>query len=211
MRLLPAALVAFTLTATQAFAQEAPSSPLQSAQALIDRFQVGDLFVPVEGESVTVRHLASGLVCHFFGTPTRTDLLVFSADNAPRGSDVGCLTNVDGKIITLYATHYDPPLSLDEALRGGIAGIEHSFPGAQPTPATMTISTEGAPTPRVAHFLATRNGQRWFASVAVAEFNGWIFKIRYSAPAPEETPLTSHELEAGSLFTLALLDLLPPR
>lgn len=205
MRSILIAVVALALSATQAFAQETQQTPLQASQALIERFEMSDIFVPVEGDSVSVRHVASGLVCHFFGTPTRTELLAFTG--SPRGEDVGCLTNVEGKVMTLYATRYDPPISTEEALQHGIAGIRHSFPDAQSTPATLNFSTEGAPTPRVAHFLATRNGERWFTSVMVAESNGWMFKLRYSAPAPDEAPLMSHELEAGAVFALALGEL----
>ncbi|MCX7358866.1 MAG: hypothetical protein NT015_12100 [Alphaproteobacteria bacterium] len=199
------ALTALALSAVQTHAQEAPPTPFQNSQALIERFEMSDLFVPIESDSVGVRHSASGLVCHFFGTSTRSELLVF--EGAPRGEDVGCLSTFDGKVITLYATRYSPPISVDEALQHGIAGIRHSFPGAQPTPATLSFSSEGAPTALVAHFVATRDSERWFTSVMVAESNGWIYKLRYSALAPESEQLVSHELEAGAVFALALAEL----
>lgn len=41
----------------------------------------------------------------------------------------------------------------------------------------------------------------------VAQSNGWMFKLRYSAPAPDEAPLMSHELEVGAVFALALAEL----
>lgn len=205
MRALVLALAALALSATQSYAQETPPSRLQDSQALIERFEMSDIFTPIEDDALGVRHTASGLVCHFFGAPTRVELLAFSGST--RGEDVGCLSNFEGKVLTLYATRYAPAISADEALQHGIAGIRHSFPDAQPMPATMTVATEGAPTPLVAHFLATRDGARWFTSVMVAESNGWIYKLRYSAPAPEATPFMSHELEAGAVFALVLGEL----
>lgn len=152
MRSILIAAAALALSATQAFAQqETQPTPFQASQALIERFEMSDVFAPVEGDSVSVRHIRSGLVCHFFGTPTRTELLAFSG--SARGEDVGCLTNVEGKVMTLYATHYDPPISTEEALQHGIAGIRRSFPDAQPTPATLNFSTEGrANAPRCPFF-----------------------------------------------------------
>jgi hypothetical protein len=73
----------------------------------------------------------------------------------------------------------------------------------------MTIAPDGVTPPRVAQFLVTVNGERWFTSVTVAEANGWIYKLRYSARAVETESLTAHELEAGTMFALMLGELSP--
>jgi hypothetical protein len=203
--LLAAALLAF---APSALAQQAEQTGIETSRALIDSAQLNDVFVPIEHESPAVRHTASGLTCHFFGAPTRMQLAIFDS-GLPRGDDVACVSDYEDKATTLYATRYAPSISLDEALAGGVAGIRHRFADARPQPQSMTIAPDGVTPPRVAQFLVTVNGERWFTSVTVAEANGWIYKLRYSARAVETESLTARELEAGSMFALMLGELSP--
>lgn len=205
MRALLVAAAALAVSAQGAFAQDSAPSGIEASRALIANAELTDVFVPIEHESPAVRHTASGLTCHFFGAPTRMQLATFAGQ--PRGNDVGCVSDYADKATTLYATRYTPPISLEEALAGGVAGIRHRFPDAQPLASTMTVTVDGAPVPRVAQFTITLNGERWFTSVIVAEANGWIYKLRYTARAVEDESLTAHELEAGAMFALMLGEL----
>lgn len=194
------ALLAFT---TAAHAQSASAEA--AARSMIESAQLGDIFEPVADDMIAVRHVRSGLVCHFSSTDRRAELVTF--EGLPRGDDVGCVSDGDGRWTTLYATRYQPTPSLEEALGGAVAGIRHRFADAQPTPTLLTMETEGLPSPRVAHFIATIEGERWFTSAIVAQSGEWIFKLRYSARLTDEEDLMRHQLEAGALFTQARLHL----
>lgn len=205
MRTLLIAAATLFASTQGAFAQDTAPSALEASRALIENAQMSDIFTPVEHESPAVRHNTSGLTCHFFGAPTRMQLATFAGQ--PRGDDVGCVSDYENKATTLYATRYTPPISLEEALAGGVAGIRHRFPDAQPLASTMMVTVDGAPVPRVAQFTIILNGERWFTSVIVAESNGWIYKLRYTSRAVEDESLTAHELEAGAMFALMLGEL----
>lgn len=204
MRALVLAAALLFASVQGAHAQEEQQSAMAASRAIIEAAQLGDVFVPIEGESPAVRHTASGLVCHFFGTTTRARVVTFGDAG---GEDVGCVSDYEDKATTLYATRYSPPISIDEALASGVAAIRQRFSDARPLPQTLTIAPDGVTPPRVAQFAVTVNGERWFTSVIVAEANGWIYKLRYSARAVEDQSLMGHELESGAMFALALGEL----
>ena len=80
----------FAIAATLAGAASAqqPDANLDAARAIIERAQLGDVFAPFEHEQIATRHSASGLVCRFYASDTRSEVVVFSG-NRPRGEDVG--------------------------------------------------------------------------------------------------------------------------
>ena len=180
-----------------------------AARALIDRAQAADLFEVVEGDSVATRHLASGMVCHFYPGATRVELLIFS--NLPRGEDVGCVQDRADQATTLYATRYAPPMSARDALADAEAAIRQRFPNAQPSPPSIVMSSEGLPATLVANYLITVRGERWLTSAIVARVGDWIIKLRYSGPARDAEGLMQAELEANAMITAALLEMAPAR
>ncbi|MGD9817009.1 MAG: hypothetical protein AB7Q23_17560 [Hyphomonadaceae bacterium] len=186
-------------------AQAPEPTPYVAARAMIEEAQLSDVFEPVEDERISVRHIASGLVCHFSFNNIRAEVVIFSGQQ--RGDDVGCLHETDIRATTLYATRYDPPMSAEQALDSAIAGIRDRFDDEQPTPALATLQSDALPQPHVAHFLITVRGERWITSALVARSGDWVIKLRYSARAVEDDSLMRHQLEAGAIFTLALLEM----
>lgn len=204
--LLVAAALAF---ATPALAQDTPGENFNLAQAMIDRASVDDLFDPVNNDAfISVRHVASGMVCNFSRTDTRADLAVFNS-GIPRGDDVGCVSDSEGQATTLYATRYTPARTAEDALAEAIAAIRYRFRDAQPTPTLLDVQTEGQPPLHVAHFFIDREGERWITSALVVQSGPWIYKLRYTARAVEEADIMRHQLESSAILTLVLLRLSP--
>ena len=204
-KVLPPLAAAVALAfATPADAQT-DGRPYAAARAMIDEAQLGDVFAPVEDDQISVRHMASGLVCRFSRGSARAELTTFSGQ--PRGDDVGCIRDSADQATTLYATRYAPPISAEQALYEAVAGIRHRFSDARPTPQTVQMSSEGLPEQHVAHFLVTVAGERWITSAIVARSGDWIIKLRYSARAVEDDAVMRHQIEAGAIFTLALLEM----
>ena len=189
--------------ATPALAQAPEQDSAAAARAIIQAADLGDVFVPVEHENVSVRHTASGLVCRFFGDTRR----VAAFPNLPRGEDVACVDDTDIRYTTLYATRYAPPASPEEALEGAVIAIRQRFADARPTPQTIEMQSEGLPPSRTAQFLITVNGERWITSAHVARVGDWIVKLRYSARCVEDEEIMRHQLEAGAMFTVALMNM----
>ena len=69
------------------------------------------------------------------------------------------------------------------------------------------MQSEGLPEARSAHFVVTIRGERWITSALVARSGDWIVKLRYSARAVGDDEIMRHQLEAGAIFTLALMEL----
>jgi len=203
MRALIFALVAGLASA--AHAQDVDAN-LAAARAMIERAQLGDVFEPVAKDHVATRHPASGLVCHFFPGGTRAEVVVF-AGNLPRGEDVGCISDREGQATTLYATRYNPSMSVQQALADADAAIRHRFADAQPSPAGIVMSSEGLPQTLVAHYLITVQGERWLTSAIVAQSGEWIIKLRFTTRARDADELRAAELEANAVITLALIDI----
>lgn len=195
------ACVAALCLATPAFAQEA--SPIAAARAMIEGFEVGDLFEAVDDDKVSVRHTASGLTCQFHGDETNARLVVFSG--LARGEDVGCVSDRADQARTLYATRYPGEVTGAQALADAVASIRNRFADARPTPARLHMRTDGLPDILDQHFLITLREEQWITSVFVAAHNGWIIKMRFTTRAVDEDAVTAAQLEANALFTLALM------
>jgi hypothetical protein len=191
-----------------AFAQTTEPGGGQPAQALLETHGVADLFEVLESDHIKVRHTASRLTCHFYGGETRITIMTF--EGSPRGDDVGCNAESDEQhSITLYATRYTPPITIEQSLADAEAGIRNRFSDARPTPTLLTMASEGLPASIARHFLISVQGEQWITSAIVAQSGEWIIKLRYSAPAPDNDGLMRGQLEAGAIFTLALMDIAP--
>ncbi|WP_395645628.1 hypothetical protein [Terricaulis sp.] len=199
------ALFAAVSIAGAAHAQQ-PDANLAAARAIVERAQLEDVFTPLADDHISVRHAASGLVCHFSAADTRSDVVVFGS-SLPRGDDVGCVRDREGQAVTLYATRYDQPVRAEDALAAAETAIRRRFADAQPTPATLTMNSEALPPTLVAHYLITLGGERWLTTAAVAQSGAWIIKLRFSSRAADSAELRQAELEANALMTLALLEI----
>jgi|CXWL01.1.fsa_nt_gi hypothetical protein len=207
MKTLPRGLVvciAVALAPT-ALAQTAEQNNTVAARAFIESEGVSDLFEAVEDENITVRHLASRLICHFFGGETTKRLAVFSGQ--PRGDDVGCIRDHEHQAITLYATRYAPAITAEQAMADAVAGIRHRFTDARPTPALLHMTSDNLPTPLVRHFLITLNGEQWITSALVAQNGDWIIKVRCTERALDQDALLRSQLEANAVMMSALLEI----
>ncbi|MBC7767470.1 MAG: hypothetical protein H7124_01645 [Phycisphaerales bacterium] len=198
-------MFALSFAATNpALAQAPQPSRIEEARALIQTNGVGDVFEALEDDSIAVRHTASGLTCHFYGGETRIDLIAFS--QVARSDDVGCNSEGENRSQTLYATRYMPPITVDRAMGDAIAGIRNRFSDARPTPALMSMSTEGLSEPLIQHFLVTVRGEQWMTSAYIVQDGEWIIKLRYSQQATNEE-LMAAQLEAGAIFALAQVEI----
>jgi hypothetical protein len=199
--------ISLALCAAPAFAQaQVQEVGIEASRALIEAQGVTDLFEPIDDEnSVEVRHAASGLTCHFFGDEWDVRLMTF--DGLPRGEDVGCASQRTNRSITLYATRYAPPISTQQALDEAEAGIRDRFTDARPTPALLTMSTEGVPEQLIRHFLIILRDEQWMTSAYVARQGDWIVKLRYTQRAVDQDGLMQAQLEAGAIMALALLEI----
>lgn len=201
MRRILILLAAWWLAASGAAAQGAdPSLPRAQIEQLIAESGAEGVFEVVEDGKV--RHLGSGLVCRFYtGQTNRLHLYEGSA----RGEDIGCDSAREDQYMTLYATRYPPPVSLEERLAGAEAAIRQRFSDAHPLNPRISMESERLPPRLVRNFLVTVNGARWFTSVTMAQREEWTLKLRYTAPVPDDRAILRAELEAQSFFTLALL------
>jgi hypothetical protein len=62
------------------------------------------------------------------------------------------------------------------------------------------------PEQRARHFLVDIAGRPHFTSVAVAQANGWTYKVRFTTLV-EDNDMMRYQLQTGSLLTGVLLEL----
>lgn len=204
------ALALTLITTTAAFADppedEPTAAPGSIATGMIETANAEGVFDIVHNGHVSVRHLGSGLTCHFLDSGDGSQLVLFPG--LQRGEDVACDTNNGGEAYTLYATRYPLPTSAEEQIAGAEAAIRHRWPDARLYPSAMDVTVDGAPPSRTAEFIVMRDGVRSYTSAAVAIVNGWTIKLRYTAPAPDDDAARQAELIAGALFSSALTEIL---
>lgn len=196
--------LALSMTAT-ALAETSVQGGIAAARAFIDSEGVGDVFEGVEDENIKIRHRASGLTCHYYGEETTRRLLIF--DGLARGDDVGCASEREHQAITLYATRYSPAVSLQGAMADADAAIRNRFTDARPTPALLSMSSEGLPEVHAQHYVITLRDEQWLTSVFLAQSGDWIIKLRFTQRALDQEALMPAQLEGNAIMMLALTDL----
>lgn len=188
--LLLAALLISAPVAAQEARRESPRATPEQVQAakaeadrLISAAEAGDLFVNMTGNATpTVRHRASGLICHFRGSPETDRILIFP--NSPRGDDVGCTTRDSSVWVetTYYATRYTP-MPTEEAILGeAMAAIRNRFPGARPFEGELSTAEVEGVTPISDGLVVDTNLGTLFTMAAVEHQDGWSFKARATGP-----------------------------
>jgi hypothetical protein len=186
--------------ATTAFAD-----PPQVARGLIASASAEGVFELVEDGHASARHIASGLVCHFADDGEGARIVIFP--QLARGEDVACDSNTGGIAITLYATRYPFPTTLDDQLRGAEAAIQRRFTDAERV--ELGVAQSGAPQ-RASGFFVMRDGVRNFTAVSVARIGDWIIKQRYTAPAADEAAAEAAAEAARQAFAIVLSEINAP-
>jgi hypothetical protein len=155
---------------------------------------------------VTLRHLGSGLVCHFADNGDGGRIIVFP--QLARGEDVGCDFNSgEGAAITLYATRYPFASTLDEQLAGAEAAILQRFAGARVTGVAVTDANVPQ---RASAFLFTHNNTPRFSSVHIAQIGDWTIKQRYTARATTDAEIAAAAADATARFAAVLAEIAAP-
>jgi hypothetical protein len=150
-----------------------------------------------------VRHTRSGLTCRLRASWTNR-IVIFPT--AARGEDVACETASGGTTIRLYATRYSFRTTLDEQINGAIAAIRQNAPGARDYTPTISQTLPGLPATRQADFLLTRASDQTqiYSHISVAMISGWVYVLRYSAPAADAAAAHQGELAAHALWQSTL-------
>lgn len=191
---------------TEAEPQAAPAS---IALGLIETAQAEGVFELVHDSHTTVRHVGSGLVCHFGNDGAGGRIILYP--NLPRGDDVACDWNDGRAFTTIYATRYPFNSTLQEQIEGATGAIRNRFGDAiaMPAPAAQTAD-DGLPTRRTARFIVMREGQRYYTRASVARIGSWIIKLRHSAPAPDDDAAAEADARADALMNGTLSEILNP-
>ena len=205
--------LAFALIAAPAWAQGTEEEPQASVGSLASGL-IGDAdaegvfdIVPAEHQ-VAVRHTRSGLVCRM--DPNGANRLIIFPE-AARGEDVACETSDGNATIKLYATRFSFRTNVADQLAGSATAIQHHFPDARPFQMTLRASADGLPPSQTAHFLVHEaNGPQQYTRVSVAMIHGWVFKLRYTAPAANDAAAQQAALVADRVWAEALSEIAPP-
>ncbi|MBI3440106.1 MAG: hypothetical protein HY054_15890 [Proteobacteria bacterium] len=207
MRRIIGALV--LLSSAPALAQQPPVStvspvsapaPPSAAAALIAAASAPDLFEALPSDTqVVVRHSRSGLTCRMHSS-WRNRIMIFP--DAARGEDVACESTNGSANIRLYATRYSFRTTLDQQINGAIAVIRQTSPDARDYTPTIAQAFPGLPATRTADFLLTRasNHAQMYSHVSVAMVSGWVYVLRYSAPAADAAAAHQAEIAAHALW-----------
>jgi hypothetical protein len=176
-------------------ADKAPTSEARAEAArIITAGDAGAYFIDAsDGEAPAVRHLRSGLTCVFQPDEPRNKVTIYPSggpDPIPAGDDVSCLTHVEGYTVSLYATRYRQPTSVDEQMGVAVASIRQVFTDVRPykgTGADMTVQAApgepAVPSHKTARFIAKLDGRKVYTRASVAQVNDWIVLERVTGPS----------------------------
>ncbi len=186
MRRLVYALVLLGLATAPLGARAQAPAPVSLAESLIESAGAAGVFAALPDRPASVRHLGSGLTCHFppDGAGGRLALIA----GLPRGDDVACEFTGGGHNIRLYATRLPRRASLEQLIGAVEEAVRRGSPTAAPYAATLDIAVgAGLPAWRSTQFLVPgENGARDYLRVSVAQVGAWTLKMRYRAPAPDD-------------------------
>ncbi len=173
-------------------------TPVPGSQTIIASAHAEGVFAPDATEG-SVRHLGSGLVCHFQSDGAGGRIVLFPG--LPRGDDVACEFADGAHNIRLYATRMPQRASLHELIAAVETAVRRSAPDAAPYPATLRIANSAElPASRSTQYvLPGEDGARDYLRVSVAQIGAWTIKMRYRAPAPDD--VTARRLEERSELT----------
>lgn len=178
--------------------------PGGAAAALIAAANAQDLFeaLPSDGQ-IVVRHTRSGLTCRMRANWANR-VVIFPT--AARGEDVACESTSGDVTIRLYATRYSFRTTLEEQINGAVGAIRQASPDARDYAPTVAQGFPGLPATRSADFLLTRarDHAQMYSHLSVAMISGWVYVLRYSAPAADAGAAHQGEVAAHALWQSAL-------
>ncbi|WP_395645629.1 hypothetical protein [Terricaulis sp.] len=202
------ALALAALSASPALAQveeELDASVGAIASGLIGDSDAEGVFEVYPAEhDVVVRHIRSGLICRMPETSANR-LIIFP--EAARGEDVACETSDGRETIRIFATRFSFATTLRAQIDGAAAVIQRQHPDAQPFTAATAIADSGQPASRTAQFIIAANGARSYTRVSVALVDGWVIKLRYTAPAANDAAAREAAQLSGRYWAGLLDDL----
>lgn len=203
------AVLAFAASAraqgTEAEPQAAPGS---IGYGMIEQAHADGVFELVHDGQVTVRHVGSGLICHFLRNGDGGRLILYPG--LPRGDNVACDFNDGREFFTIYATRFPFRTSLDEQINGADTAIRQHFPDARPFPPASDVSADTVMAHRTAEFIVTREGVRCYTRASVAQVGDWTIKVRYTIAAPDDAAARQAQRTAGSIFAGVLSEIIAP-
>jgi hypothetical protein len=181
----------------------AKADPPADAARLIGQASADGVFTVVPSEpTVAVRHTRSGLVCRM--NPANTNRVIIFPQ-AARGEDVGCESSSAGEQIKLYATRFPFATTVAQQVQGAAAAIQQHYPGARPYQMALRASADGLPPSQSAHFVVRNSdGAQEYTRVSVAIINGWVIKLRYTAPAADDETTQRDALIADRIWASVL-------
>ena len=201
--LCPAPATAQQTPASTGAAAATPAPPAAAA-ALIAAASAQDLFEALPSDTqVVVRHTRSGLTCRLRSS-WHNRIIIFP--DAARGEDIACESTNGSATIRLYATRYSFRTTLDQQISGAVAAIRQTTPDARDYAPTVAQSFPGLPATRSAAFLLTRASDhaQMYSHVNIATVSGWVYVMRYSAPAADAAAAHQSEVAAHALWQSTL-------
>jgi hypothetical protein len=169
---------AFALIATPALAQ--PQTP---AQQLIAEAHAEGVFeeVPSLPRSYSVRHIQSGLVCHFPLEGSQSRLVIMT--EVARGEGVTCNGDMGDTTWVIVALHMQIAPTIEETMpliadrcTGETSSVEQ-LPPFDAAPPDM------APTLTSRYVITTASGARRYCQLSHAVVDGWTIVLRLLGPA----------------------------
>ncbi len=209
-------IAAIMCASTQASAQDAASPSAEQIETIRTRGQqilaaagAEDFFVvEVDEPVVKLRHLRSGMLCRFSMTNDGREsvrIVPSQALGIARGDDVSCTRQVGAGTMTLFATRRPEPTTAEQELNNSTLAMQAVYQSVRPvTPrerAEVPIPEgQTLPPSLTSSFQVSHDGSTFFTRISVAAADGWILKMRFSAP--EERP----NVLADIFWQMTLLD-----
>ncbi|GAD58234.1 hypothetical protein IWC96_07610 [Brevundimonas sp. BAL450] len=164
-------------------AQDDPAAAAHAeADALIAAAGAEGVFENITTDTVpTLRHVQSGLTCHFTSGEATNSISVFpDAGGLSRGDNVGCNTRGQDMDVTVYATRYARDFSAAAVLDDAAAAIRHRWPEAQAYEGGFPLFTppDREEPPLHAVFNVTVRDAPHVTFVLVQHQEEWSYKLR---------------------------------
>jgi hypothetical protein len=190
-------------------AQDDPATTAHAeADALIAAADAEGVFENITADSVpTLRHIQSGLTCHFTPGEASNSVTVYPDMGAglARGDNVACNTRASRMNATLYATRYAGQVTDEQVMEISRAAILTRLPDARPYEGGFPLLT--APTrdePPLHAVFTDQNAEGPFVTFLLIQHHGaWGFKFRGSR---EGDDVVEAGMTGGMMFMNALGD-----
>lgn len=186
-------------------AQDDPAASARAeADALIAAAGAEGVFENVTADSVpTLRHVQSGLTCHFTPGHFSNQIFVPEDEDGRKGEMVGCTTHAQGLMVHVYAARDAASRSADEILQESAEAISEQWPEVQRYEGgfpLLTSPTQDTP-PLHAVFTSRDESQPLVTFVLVQHHGDWSYRFRGTGQTDE---LARAGMAGGMMFMNAL-------